>query len=62
MARKTKCLTPGAIFHTTVSNCSVGVRVALPHNLTLNKAKARELEDHMHNAMELVLAPYFVKR
>jgi len=54
--------TPGAIFHTTVSNCSVGVRVALPHNLTLNKAKARELEDHMHNAMELVLAPHFVKR
>jgi len=61
MARRTKCQTPGARFHTHVSAATVEVRVELPCALDLNEEGARLLEANVHNALELVLARYFAQ-
>lgn len=59
MAKKTPCQTPGAFFGTHISKDSVGVGVSVPFKLKLSKDEAKVLEANIHNAMELVLAPYF---
>ena len=58
-AVKTPCQTPGAQFHTTISDSKVGLTVDLHKNLGLNESEATLLESNMHNAMELVLRPYY---
>jgi 8-oxo-dGTP pyrophosphatase MutT (NUDIX family) len=58
-AVETHCQTPGAQFHTTISDSNVGLNVDMPRPLNLDEAEATLLESNMHNAMELVLRPYF---
>ncbi len=60
-AVKTKCQTPDAQFNIEISDKSVSVKVELPMELDLSESEAKLLESNIHNAMELVLAPYFIK-
>ncbi len=57
----TKCQTPDAQFHIEVSGKRVGCSIDLPIDLDLTDSEAKLLETNIHNAMELVLAPYFKK-
>jgi len=59
MAIKTECQTPGAVFHTKINGRSIELKVDLPKDLLLTEKQAELLEANLHNAMELVLAPYF---
>ena len=61
-ALKTKCQTPDSQFHFEIKDRSVSVSVDLPMSLDLTEAEATLLEANLHNAVELVLAPYFVKK
>ncbi len=58
-AIKTVCQTSGAEFHTQIEGKQVSVTVDLPIELDITPEEAKVLEANMHNAMELVLAPYF---
>lgn len=58
---KTVCQTPDAQFHVKVADNKVSISVDLPIHLNLTEKEAKILETNMHNAMELVLAPYFFK-
>lgn len=58
-AVKTKCQTEGAIYQTDISQKNVSVNIKIPFKLDLDKDEAKLLEDNIHNALELVLAPYF---
>lgn len=60
MAQKTRCQTPGTMFSTRINSNSVRVGLELPFELNLTEAQAELLEANIHNAMELVLAPFFV--
>jgi hypothetical protein len=60
-AVKTKCQTPDAQFNIEINDKSVSVKVELPMELDLSESEAKLLESNIHNAMELVLAPYFIK-
>ena len=59
MAIKTRCLTPGAIFHTTIKDSEVSIKVDLPFSIPLNKSEAEQLEALLHNQVEIVLSRYF---
>ena len=59
MANATPCQTPGAQFHTHITENGFNVLVALPQPLRLTTAEAELLETNIHNALELVLARYF---
>ena len=58
---KTVCQTPGSQFHVGVKDKQVTCKVDLPIDLDLTEKEAKLLETNIHNAMELVLAPYFKK-
>lgn len=60
-AVKTECQTPDAQFNIEISTDKVSVEVELPMELDLTEEEAKLLESNIHNAMELVLAPYFLK-
>ena len=60
-ALKTKCQTPDSQFHFKIGDKKVSVEVDLPMSLDLTEEEATLLEANLHNAVELVLAPYFVK-
>lgn len=62
MAIETTCQTPGAEFATHIRTDGVTVGVALPFDLDLDEEGAALLEANLHNALELVLAPYFTSR
>ena len=62
MAQAAECQTPGAVFHTKIHGREVKVSVKLPFNLELSDEEAEVLDANMHNALELVLARYFVQR
>lgn len=62
MAKATKCLTTGAQFHTEISPNRVSVSVDIPFNLDLNNESGEELENLLHNAVEMVLAVYWAKQ
>jgi hypothetical protein len=62
MANATPCQTNGAQFHVEVGDNKVSIAVDIPFSLDLSEKDAETLETNMHNAMELVLAPYFVKK
>jgi hypothetical protein len=61
MAQKTKCLTPGSQFHTSINKNQVSISVDLPFDIgeILNDAEGELLENLLHNQVELVLSPYF---
>jgi GNAT superfamily N-acetyltransferase/8-oxo-dGTP pyrophosphatase MutT (NUDIX family) len=58
-ALETQCQTPGAQYHTTISGNEIDEMVDLPMSLDLDKSEATLLDADLHNAMELVLRPYF---
>jgi len=60
MAIATPCQTDGAIFVTEIKARQIVVGVGLPFDLDLSEAQAETLEANLHNALELVLAPYFL--
>jgi len=62
MALKTTCQTPGTQFHTIIEENLVIVLLDLPKGILPQGEKANALlEANLHNALELVLAPYFRK-
>ena len=63
MALETKCLTPGAQFHTNVGTEYIAVSVDVPPGTLkdLTKEEAILLEKLLHNQIELVLRPYFMR-
>ena len=68
MALETKCLTPGAQFHTDMGTDYEGreyvtVSVDLPAGTIKNLAEveAELIEKLLHNQIELVLRPYFMR-
>lgn len=61
MAIETPCQTPGAYFHTSIQEEAVVVAVNFARKISLSPEQAEILEANIHNAMELVLAPYFKK-
>lgn len=62
MAVETPCQTPGAVYSTSITPQALAVEVQLPVPLDLTEAEAELLENLVHNAMELVLRPYFYRR
>lgn len=62
MAIETECQTPDAKFVTVIRERLVLVGVRTPFPLDLSEGQAEELEANLHNAIELVLKPYFNKR
>lgn len=61
-ALKTKCQTPGAQFHTTISSSKIECSIDLPNDLELSNKEAELLEKNIHNALEIVLAKYFFSK
>lgn len=61
-AVRTECQTPEAKYNIEISDDKVSVQVELPMQLDLNEKEAKLLESNIHNAMELVLAPYFLNK
>lgn len=61
MANKTKCLTSGCTYKTSISNSSVSISVDFPYEIPLPKEEAKILETIMHNSIEICLRPYFFK-
>lgn len=59
MATEIACQTPGAEYTITVTPSRVSVEVWCPGQFNVSAAEASLLEDNLHNAVELVLAPYF---
>lgn len=55
----TKCLTSGAIFHTSIDPKKVGIKVDMPFDFDIDEEESEILETLLHNAVELVLRPYF---
>jgi hypothetical protein len=56
------CMTPDANYKTKVSDGYVSVYVKIPDNVEfaeLDEKESIQLEKNLHNAVELVLAPYF---
>jgi len=58
---KTRCLTSGAQFHTKINPSSVSIEVDMPFDLNMSEDESEVLETLLHNAIELVLRPYFEK-
>lgn len=61
MARKTKCLTPDCRYTTHINNESVSIRVSFPKPIKLSNKESALLENLLHNSVECVLRPYFMK-
>lgn len=59
MAIETPCQTSGAMFHTAISPTGITVTIDFGKVIPLNSAQAEVLEANAHNALELVLAPYY---
>lgn len=59
MAIHTQCQTPGALYETSIDIDGVAIGVVLPFKLELSDEEAALLEANLHNAIELVLVPYF---
>lgn len=62
MANTTPCQTPDAQFHIHVSEDKIEASVDLPMKLELTEEEAKLLDTNIHNALELVLARYFVSK
>lgn len=62
MAKQTPCQTDGVIYGTWIQPKRIVVELILPFPLELSDDQERLLDANIHNALELVLAPYFVGR
>ena len=60
-AVRTECQTGGAVYKIDISEDNITAVVNLPFELQLDKDEAKLLESNIHNALELVMAPYFKK-
>jgi len=56
---KHKCLTPDAVYSTTIKPSEVSITVKLPIELELTKTDSEKLEADLHYAVEKVLAEFF---
>lgn len=68
MAIETKCQTPGSQFHIGIHDylepdekfqSEIEILIEVSTKLGLDEEGAKLLEANIHNALELVLAPYF---
>jgi hypothetical protein len=59
MAMETRCQTPGATYKSRITEYGVTVAVRYGKKLDLTEQEAELLEQNIHNALELVLAPYY---
>jgi len=59
-AVKTPCQTPDAKFTTEITKDKISITIDLPSELDINEDEAKILEANIHNAMEMVLAKYFI--
>ncbi len=60
-AIKTKCQTPGVVYKTKIEDRNISIDLSLPKKLDISEEEAKLLEANIHNALELVLAQYFIK-
>lgn len=60
MALSSECQTPGAVYRIKIDGRKVAVKVELPFHLQVDEKRAVQLEAQLHNAVEQVLAKYFV--
>jgi len=60
MAMKTACQTNDAVFSTHVEDTGLSVEVNFGIVIPMNKREAKLLEADIHNALELVLRPYYM--
>lgn len=61
MANQTKCLTPNTQFHSKINGNRVSIEAELPFELDIDEEEGEIIETLMHNAMEMILRPYFKK-
>jgi hypothetical protein len=61
MAMSTVCQTPDAYYDIHITEKFINVTVGFGRSLTLNEEEATLLDANVHNALELVLARYYVK-
>jgi len=61
-ALKTKCQTGDAVYNTIIKDKNINVDIKIPFILGLSEEEAKLLEANIHNAMELVLKPYFMNK
>lgn len=59
MARETPCKTPGATFKITIGTKGIEVVVLYPMEIDMTVEEAIDLENTLHNAVEMALAPVF---
>ena len=59
-AIKTECQTNGVVYDIKISDNKINIELKLPKSLELDEKEAKLLENNTHNALELVLAKYFV--
>ena len=57
--KERKCQTPGARYYIAIGPKVVECKVDIPFDLGLNKERAIQLENRIHDAMEGVLKVYF---
>ena len=62
MANQTKCLTNGAVFHTSVDENGITAKVDLPFKLNVDEKEAEIIETLIHNQLELILRYYYESR
>jgi len=55
-----KCLTPGAMYHISVTDKNIGCSVDVPMSLNLSESQAKIIENKIHDALEKILSPYFL--
>lgn len=60
-ALETDCQTNGAIYNTNISDNNIKIDIEIPFILDIDESEAELLEANIHNALELVLRPYFKK-
>jgi hypothetical protein len=61
MAASTPCQTDGATYGIKIGADTVMCLIELPFQFDLDEAETSLLKTNIHNAMELVLARYFVR-
>lgn len=61
MALKTICLTPGCQYTTHITKDGITVNIRFPNNIDFDNREAKILECLLHNSIECVLRPYFMK-
>lgn len=61
MVKESPCQTDGAVYGFSLSKDTLMCHVELPFELDLNEDELKLLKTNLHNALELVLARYWIK-